>query len=231
VGQYQSHVPLNERRESQSEKRSCQDEVAFSIYGESLKIPPIILASRSPRRRVLLRQLRLKFKIHPSRIPEVFDLHRPPEKEARRLAIQKAVEVSRMYSKGIIVSADTIVVLGKRTLGKPSSEADAVRMLRMLSGKEHTVITAFALVDCRSGSRVTGTERTRVKFRTIGLKEIHSYVASGSPMDKAGAYGIQDDYGAVFVEKVNGCFYNVVGFPLMKFHLTFRKFLKQMHYH
>jgi septum formation protein len=196
-----------------------------------LKTPQIVLASRSPRRRVLLKQLGLEFKIHPSRIPEEFDSRRLPEENAKRLATAKAVEVSGKYSNAIIISADTIVVLGKRVLGKPASGADAARMLRMLSGKEHMVITAFTIFDCRTGKNVTGTERTRVKFRRINVREIRSYVASGSPMDKAGAYGIQDDYGAVFVEKVNGCFYNVVGFPLMKFHLTFRKFLKQLHYH
>lgn len=195
-----------------------------------MKTPQIVLASRSPRRRVLLRQLGLKFTIRPSHLPEEFESRRSPEENARHLAIAKAVEVSGKYSNAIVISADTIVVLGRRILGKPSSEADAVRMLRMLSGKEHTVITAFAIIDCRSGKRVTGTERTRVKFRTINAEEIRSYVASGSPMDKAGAYGIQDDYGAVFVEKVNGCFYNVVGFPLMKFHLTFRKFRRRLQY-
>jgi septum formation protein len=163
-------------------------------------------------------------------MPEEFDAHRSPEENTRRLATTKAVEVAGKYSKAIVISADTIVVLGRRVLGKPVSSADAVRMLRMLSGKEHTVITAFAIIDCRTGKCVTGTERTRVRFRKINLTEIHAYVTSGSPMDKAGAYGIQDDYGAVFVEKVNGCFYNVVGFPLMKFHLTFQKFLKQLHY-
>ncbi len=179
---------------------------------------------------MLLRQLGLKFKTHPSRILEKSDSHRSPEENARHLATEKAFEVSGKYSNAIIISADTIVVLGRRVLGKPVSDADAMRMLRILSGREHTVITAFAIIDCRTGKCVTGTERTRVKFRKIDSKEIRSYVASGSPMDKAGAYGIQDDYGAVFVEKVNGCFYNVVGFPLMKFHLTFRKFLKQLHY-
>ncbi len=179
----------------------------------------------------MLRQLGLKFKIHPSRIPEEFDASRSPEGNARRLAAAKAAEVASGYSNAIVISADTIVVLGKSILGKPGSHAEAVKMLRMLSGKEHTVITAFAINDCRSGKCVMGTERTRVTFRKISLKEIRSYVASGSPMDKAGAYGIQDDYGAVFVKKVNGCFYNVVGFPLMNFHLAFRKFLKQLHYH
>lgn len=179
---------------------------------------------------MLLRQLGLRFKVHPSRIPEDFDARKSPEENARHLAMSKASEISRRYSSAIVISADTIVVLGRHILGKPTSESDARRMLRLLSGREHTVITAFAIVDCRSGKRVTGTERTRVKFRRISTEEIRSYVASGSPMDKAGAYGIQDDFGAVFVEKVNGCFYNVVGFPLMKFHLTFRKFLRQLHY-
>ncbi len=190
----------------------------------------MVLASSSPRRRVLLRQLGLRFTVHPSRIPEEFLQHHSPEENARRLAIAKAHEVARRYSHALIISADTVVVLGRRVLGKPETTAEAVRMLRMLSGREHTVITAFAIVDCRSGALVSGTERTKVKFRTLTRSEIKSYVASGSPMDKAGAYGIQDDYGAVFVEKVNGCFYNVVGFPLMKFHLTFRKFLRRLHY-
>jgi septum formation protein len=179
----------------------------------------------------LLRQLGLKFTIHPSRIPEEFDPSRSPEKNARRLAAAKAMEVAERYSNAIVISADTIVVLGRSVLGKPASHAEAVNMLRMLSGKEHIVITAFAINDCRSGKSVIGTERTRVTFRKISLKEIRAYVASGSPMDKAGAYGIQDDYGAVFVRKVNGCFYNVVGFPLMNFHLAFQKFLRQLHYH
>jgi septum formation protein len=175
--------------------------------------------------------LGLKFKVVPSRLPEKFERRRTPEENARRLATAKAVEVAGKYANAVVVSADTIVVLGRRVLGKPESPRDAERMLRMLSGREHTVITAFAIIDCRTGKCVTGTERTRVKFRNLNAKEIRSYVASGSPMDKAGAYGIQDDYGAVFVEKVNGCFYNVVGFPLMKFHLAYGKFLKQLHYH
>ncbi len=195
-----------------------------------MKRPQIVLASSSPRRKVLLRQVGLRFKVHPSRLPEEFDRRHTPEENARRLAIAKAHEVARTYSSAIIISADTVVVLGRRVLGKPDSVTDAARMLKMLSGREHTVITAFAIVDCRSGLSVSGTERTRVKFRKLSGAEVRSYVASGSPMDKAGAYGIQDDYGAVFVEKVNGCFYNVVGFPLMKFHLTFSKFLKRLHY-
>jgi septum formation protein len=195
-----------------------------------LKTPPIVLASRSPRRRILLQQIGLAFKVHPSHIPEDFSHRESPTQNSKRIAYQKALEVSRSYSDAIVVGADTIVVLGKRMLGTPVSRAEAARMLRALSGKEHTVITAFAIIDCRSRKSVLGVERTKVKFRRLAGKEIQSYVASGSPMDKAGAYGIQDDYGAVFVEKVNGCFYNVVGFPLTKFYLAFRDFRNQLRY-
>lgn len=195
-----------------------------------MKTPPIILASRSPRRNILLKQIGLRFKTHPSHIPEDFDFRESPAENAKRIALEKAIEVSKYYTNAIVVSADTIVVLGKRMLGTPASAPEAIRMLKTLSGKEHTVITAFTLLDCRTGRHMVAVERTKVKFRRIEPEEIKSYVASGSPMDKAGAYGIQDDYGAVFVEKINGCFYNVVGFPLMRFHLTFRKFRKQLHY-
>lgn len=206
-------------------------EVAFSIFRGSLRKPKIVLASRSPRRKILLKQIGLRFTTHPSHIPEYFDSHESPAENAKRLAFEKALEVSKSYRKAIVISADTIVVLGKRMLGTPVSAAEAVRMLKILSGREHTVITAFALVDCETRQHAIAVERTKVKFRRIDLSEIKSYVASGSPMDKAGAYGIQDDYGAVFVEKINGCFYNVVGFPLAKFLTTYREFLKQLHYH
>jgi septum formation protein len=192
-----------------------------------LKKLRIVLASQSPRRKILLRQIGVLFTTHPSHIPEDFIPGQSARRNAGRIALAKAVEVSKHYKAGVVVGADTIVVVGKRLLAKPSSKADAIRMLRLLSGREHVVITAFALVDCRTGHSVVEVERTKVRFRRIGLDEIKSYVASGSPMDKAGAYGIQDDYGAVFVERVNGCFYNVVGLPLAKFHTTLRAFLRQ----
>lgn len=99
-------------------------------------------------------------------------------------------------------------------------------MLRKLSGRTHTVLTGVAIVDAHSGRRRTFVERTRVTFRVLTDMEIKLYVASGSPMDKAGAYGIQDDHGAVFVEKMSGCFYTVVGFPLARFHVELQKFLQ-----
>ncbi len=190
-----------------------------------------MLASRSPRRKILLKQIGLQFTSHASHIPEDFNSKQSPRANAERIALEKAVEVAKYYREAVVVGADTIVVVGKKLLAKPVSKADAVRMLRLLSGREHIVITAIALLDIRTGRSVVTSERTRVRFRRIGVDEIRSYVASGSPMDKAGAYGIQDDYGAVFVEKINGCFYNVVGFPLARFHSTLKKFLSQLQYH
>ncbi len=195
-----------------------------------MKIPRIVLASRSPRRKILLKQIGLRFTTHPSRIPEDFHPRHSARRNAERIAREKAEQVAKRYRHALVIGSDTIVVLGNKLLAKPTSKTDAVRMLQLLSGKEHVVITAFAIVDCRSRNVVVASERTRVRFRRIDRKEIEEYVATGSPMDKAGAYGIQDDYGAVFVEKINGCFYTVVGFPLTKFHTTFRTFLRQLHY-
>ena len=112
------------------------------------------------------------------------------------------------------------MVIDGKMLGKPSDREDAVRMLGMLSGRTHQVITAFAIMDRPSGQVRVESESTLVTFRTMSREEIGSYVDGGSPMDKAGAYGIQDDYGAVFVTRIEGCFYNVIGLPLSKFHST-----------
>lgn len=128
----------------------------------------------------------------------------------------------------MIVGADTIVVLDGHVLGKPKDARQARGMLRSLSGRTHTVYTGVALIDARSGMSESFYERTRVTFRAIDEKEIREYVRSGSPLDKAGAYGIQDDFGAVFVEKVSGCFYTVVGFPLSRFYVELPKFERRV---
>jgi septum formation protein len=184
----------------------------------------LILASRSPRRLHLLKQIGMSPTVMPCDVPEVFDPSRTPEDNATSLALQKALCVAERVPDGVIIGADTIVVLGKEMLGKPDSPRDAVRMLRSLSGRTHAVVTAFALVDRPSGRQMTGTERTDVTFRHIPPREIEAYVAGGSPLDKAGAYGIQDDYGAVFVTRINGCFYNVVGLPLSRLHTALQEF-------
>ncbi|HAL57406.1 MAG TPA: septum formation protein Maf [Bacteroidetes bacterium] len=190
--------------------------------------PSLILASKSPRRRLLLRQIGFKFTVRASRVAERFSRNESPAHNAKRIALEKAREIASQVREGIVVGADTIVVVGNRILGKPRSKPHAVRMLKLLSGREHIVLTAFALVDGRSGRYVVDIEKTKVLFRRLSEEEIRGYVASGSPMDKAGAYGIQDDYGAVFVQRVEGCFYNVVGFPLTKFYVTLQEFLKTL---
>ncbi len=151
-----------------------------------------------------------------------------PSANVKRIALEKARDTLRIAKQGIIIGADTIVVLDNKILGKPRSKNEARTMLHKLSGREHSVYTGFVLIDAGTRKKVSGAERTRVRFRELGKEEINRYVALGSPMDKAGAYGIQDDYGAVFVEKVNGCFYNVMGFPLSRFYRELLAFVKKL---
>ena len=179
---------------------------------------PFILASQSPRRKILLKQIGLKFRVIPSHVSEVLSPNQSPRDNAKRIAIDKASEVASRLRRGVVIGADTIVVLDHHILGKPTSKDDAKRMLKLLSGREHSVYTGFALIDVESKKHMEGVEETKVRFRMLDDKEIVSYIDSGSPMDKAGSYGIQDDFGAVFVEKINGCYYNVVGLPLAKFY-------------
>ena len=186
--------------------------------------PRLILASGSPRRRLLLKQIGLTFTVKPSSIVERFALHETPAQNVRRIALEKAKDVAAGVRSGIVIGADTVVVIGSKILGKPRNKREAAAMLRKLSGRKHVVHTGFALVDAGSGVWITDGVKTEVFFRKLADREIREYVSSGSPLDKAGAYGIQDDYGAVFVEKVNGCFYNVVGFPLERFFRRFREF-------
>lgn len=185
---------------------------------------PLILASRSPRRQLLLKQIGYTFAVRPSRAEERLDPRRSPAWNARNLALGKAREVARGVRHGIVVGADTIVVLGRKVLGKPRDRKEARSMLRRLSGRSHVVYTGFALVEAGSGRSYTEVVKTRVWFRRLEPAEIAAYVASGAPLDKAGAYGIQDDFGAVFVERIQGCFYNVVGFPLVRFHQAMQTF-------
>lgn len=191
-----------------------------------MKTPRLVLASQSPRRKVLLRQIGLKFRVRPSAVREDLLDHETPEHNAKRIALTKALEIAKSCKRGIVIGADTIVVLKGVILGKPRSQREAEQMLRTLSGRMHTVYTGFALVDVESGRRMVEIEKTRVWFRRLSSAEIRKYVASGSPMDKAGAYGIQDDYGAVFVERIEGCFYNVVGFPLTKFYQALQRMIE-----
>jgi septum formation protein len=174
-----------------------------------------------------LKQIGVTFVVQPSRVHERIRRAESPARNARRIAAEKARDVASRRRSGIVIGADTIVVLGRRILGKPRNRPEAKRMLRALSGKAHVVYTGLALVDAASGELRSDVVRTKVWFRSLTDAEIDGYVSSGSPLDKAGAYGIQDDFGAVFVEKIHGCFYNVVGFPLVRFHRALADFQKR----
>jgi septum formation protein len=191
-------------------------------------VKPIILASRSPRRIHLLHQIGLSFTVQESGVDEHNSDGIAPEEVVRRLSLEKASRVAERLHDGIVIGADTIVVLDGKILGKPSSKGEAISMLSKLGGKTHTVFTGFAMIDVVSKKSYVDYEKTEVTFRRLSIEEIECYVESGSPMDKAGAYGIQDDYGAVFVERINGCFYTVVGFPLSKFYTSWNMFLGQL---
>ncbi len=185
----------------------------------------VVLASASPRRYNLLKQIGLSFIVHPSGVDEDSFQTSSPEEHVLTLSKKKALEVAKNYPDAIIISADTIVVLDGEIISKPKDQEEAKLMLKKLSGKTHRVYTGFTILDTKTNKIYSDFEVTDVKFREIDEDEIDEYVATGSPLDKAGAYGIQDDYGAVFVERINGCFYNVVGFPLTKFYLAMKRFL------
>lgn len=176
----------------------------------------IFLASKSPRRRKLLTQLGIKYKSFSVDLhEEIFDGERPI-KTVKRLSIHKLDAALSKVRNGIVITADTIVVLDKEIIGKPKDEQEAFKILSKLSGRTHCVYTGFALHNTKTQKRIVDYEKTKVTFRKLGKLEILDYIKTGSPMDKAGAYGIQDDFGAVFVSKINGCYYNVVGLPVQK---------------
>lgn len=192
-----------------------------------LPAKPIILASSSPRRRQLLAQIGLKFQVQASHANEEVAEDLSPVEIVKQLAMRKAAEVARQYQEALVIGADTIVVLDNHILGKPDSPAAAVEMLATLSGRIHQVYTGFAIIDRPSDRALLEAEMTNVSFRRLARAEIEDYVATGETLDKAGAYGIQD-FSAVFSDRIEGCFYNVVGFPLTKFYLSFRDFLQEI---
>ncbi|MFQ5630483.1 MAG: Maf family protein, partial [bacterium] len=184
----------------------------------------LVLASGSPRRQALFRSLGLDFSVHVPAIDENFTPGQPPEKIVIELAKSKAKVAATTFSNACVVSADTIVVLSGQILGKPRDASDAENMLQKLSGKTHEVFTGYAIVTTPENEMATGVERTAVTFHELRVEEIKAYIDTKSPLDKAGAYGIQDA-GAIFVKRIDGCFYNVMGFPLASFYQTCRAFL------
>jgi len=182
---------------------------------DNLDIPEIILASTSPRRQMLLRQVNIPFRV----IPPVVDEVSPIGDDFARIVVinaeAKAASVLDQVNGQAILGADTLVELNGRPLGKPVNRDDARRMLNELSGRDHFVHTGITLIDAETGTRYCDNEITRVYFRNLTRVEIDAYIESGEPMDKAGSYGIQGR-GALFIYRVEGCFFNVMGLPLSK---------------
>ena len=183
----------------------------------------IILASGSPRRKKILEQIGLKFSVEKSNYEEKRIADSPPSQIVEFLSLEKANLLAVKYEDAIIIGADTLVVLNGEILGKPKSEEDAREMLRKLRNKTHTVVTGFTVLDTKSGRSVTKHVETKVKFKDLSEMEISAYVETGEPMDKAGGYGIQDK-GGLFIEEMDGDYFNIVGLPLFAVSETLREF-------
>lgn len=173
----------------------------------------IILASTSPRRKELFEKLGLPFTIEASDYKEDMTLKMPPLKLARFLSAGKAEAVARKHKAGIVIGADTFVVHNNNLLGKPKSEREARKMLQQLSGKRVDIITGLTIIDIISKKKIIATDIVKVYIKKLSQREINNYVASGEPMDKAGAFAIQG-LGAVIVKKVEGNFMGAMGLPL-----------------
>ena len=183
----------------------------------------IILASASPRRKELMGLLKIPFTVRVADIDETMDPGKTPFDQVALVSRRKAEAISR--EKGdIVVAADTIVVCEDRVLGKPTDEADAFRMLKLLSGKDHQVMTGLTVLG--DTKCVTCTEVANIHFRPLSDKEIRDYIATGEPMDKAGAYGIQGG-AALFAEKLVGDYYNVMGLPVCRLWQILKHFMEE----
>lgn len=180
----------------------------------------IVLASQSPRRKELLEGIGLDFVVHPSDFKEK-DEHLTPEKLATHNAIGKAQSVARNYKNALIIGADTVVAFQHHQINKPKDENDAKRILRLLSNTTHQVISAITVMDSRSKKTVTAVVTTHVTMDKLEEADIEAYVASGEGGDKAAGYAIQG-LGALFIKKIEGDYFNVVGLPIF----ALRKILK-----
>lgn len=184
----------------------------------------LILGSKSPRRQELLKLLNVPFRILTADTHESYESEWAPEKVVTELATRKAQELKKLKPKetqnATLLCADTIVVINNTILNKPQSEAEAFEMLSMLQDRTHQVYTGFAILS--PTHELIDFERTDVTFSNMSAQEINHYIQVAQPFDKAGSYGIQDDIGACFIERINGCYYNVVGLPISKLYKAFK---------
>jgi septum formation protein len=196
-----------------------------SSFG-SASFSSLVLASKSPRRQHLIKLLGLPFEVLTADTDESFDASHSPADIVKFLSAKKAAAIRDAFpaeTQGkLILGADTIVVINGHILNKPTDEADAFRMLRLLSGHTHSVFTGITLLSALKV--VSDFEESRVTFSPLSDDEIRSYIAGDTAMDKAGSYGIQDDKAACFIPRIEGCYYNVVGLPLAKVYQMLKAF-------
>lgn len=186
----------------------------------------LILASSSPRRQELLRNAGFKFVVRPSKIREAPRRGEAAEEYARRAAREKALDVaSSSLQNNVVLGADTVVVADGEILGKPADARDARRMLRLLAGSTHRVVTGVCIVHAPDRVEALNHQTTFVTFRSLVEKEVRDYVSSGEPFDKAGAYAIQG-LASRFVTRIEGCYFNVVGLPVPMVYELLNPFLK-----
>ena len=181
----------------------------------------VILASASPRRKTILSQVDLNFTIEPSKINEDYSIDLLPKAFCEHWAREKAIDIAKGHSDKLIIGADTIVLINDKILGKPKSHKESFAMLKSLSGKTHQVLTGVSLIHSDLGIDFTFNESTDVSICFLNDEEINKYINKYQPYDKAGSYGIQDGF-SVYVKKINGCFYNVMGFPISRFHKFYK---------
>ena len=189
--------------------------------------PLAILASKSPRRERILRKIGINFEIIPSNIPEELDFNISPENLAEQLSKKKVRKISKKHQNKIIIGADTIVYHGKEIFGKPRDKDENYKMLRSLSGKTHKVVTGVSIAHKNQDILKTFSQITEVTVRKIPSDELLYYINNYSSFDKAGGYGIQD-WSSVWIKKINGCFYNVMGLPLSKFYKHYSRIEKAL---
>ena len=182
----------------------------------------IVLASASPRRRLIFANAGFEVEIEPAVVDETVAPEKPPAAAVRELALRKAEKIAVRYPDRVVVGADTLVWLGNEILEKPLDRRDACSMLYKLQGQWHSVFTGFAIIKLQENVRLVLAEETRVKFLSLTRDFIEHYVDGGEPMDKAGAYGIQEQ-GSLMVEQIKGCYFNVMGFPIAAFYREYRR--------
>lgn len=175
----------------------------------------IILASKSPRRREILENTKVRFSIKESQIDEVIKADESPKETVMRLAYEKALDVANNNKESLVIGADTIVVINDQILGKPKNEEEAYNMIKLLSGKTHYVITGFALINLSLNKKVIDCEVSQVTFKELSEECIKDYLNTKESLDKAGAYGIQG-YGGLLVNNIQGDYFNIVGLPISK---------------